>query len=114
MAVTERPAATQVRSCPASRPVACADARSERAGEASGAMSLIPLHRLEPPRAPCAPLLPDSYLTDGRTLFRVVSKFTAGAEDASASLEDCLTLEVQAYAPGELHRMRLRRVQTAE
>ncbi|MFI5038016.1 MAG: hypothetical protein ACHP93_06005 [Solirubrobacterales bacterium] len=75
-------------------------------------MSLTPLRRLEPPRASSAPLLLDSYLTDGRRLFRVVSQFTAGAEDAFASLEDCLTLEVQAYSPGELHRMRLRRVRT--
>jgi hypothetical protein len=60
------------------------------------------------------PLLPDSYLTDGRRLFRVVSQLTSGAEHAFASLEDCLTLEVQAYSPGELHRMRLRRVRTVE
>jgi hypothetical protein len=77
-------------------------------------ISLTPLRRLGPTRAPSAPPLPDSYLTDGRRLFRVVSQFTAGAEHAFASLEDCLTLEVQPYAPGELHSMRLRRVRTAE
>jgi hypothetical protein len=77
-------------------------------------MSPTPLRRVEPPRAPLAPHLPDSYLTDGRRLFRVVSQFTAGADNAFASLEDCLTLEVQAYSPGELHRMRLRAVPTAE
>ena len=29
-----------------------------------------------------------------------------------ASLEDCRTLEVQAYAPGELYAMKLRRIQS--
>jgi hypothetical protein len=29
-----------------------------------------------------------------------------------ASLEDCMTLEVQAYSPGELEAMRLRPVET--
>lgn len=77
-------------------------------------MSPTPLRRLEPPRAPSARLLPDSYLTDGCRLFRVVSQFSAGAEDAFASLEDCRTLQVQAYSPGELHAMRLRRVRTAQ
>ena len=49
-----------------------------------------------------------TYLTDGRRLFRVVSQFAPVGEDAFASLEDCRTLDVQAYAPGELHAMKLR------
>jgi hypothetical protein len=77
-------------------------------------MSLTPLRPHVPPRAPSALLLPDSYLTDGRRLFRVVSQFTTGAECVLALLEDCVTLEVQEYSPGEIHRMRLRRVRTAE
>ena len=49
-----------------------------------------------------------TYLTDGRRLFRVVSQFGPAGEDAFASLEDCRTLDVQAYAPGELQAMKLR------
>ena len=49
-----------------------------------------------------------TYLTDGRRLFRVVSQFAAVGEDSFASLEDCRTLDVQAYAPGELRAMKLR------
>ena len=77
-------------------------------------MPLSPLRHLERRRAPSAVLVPDSYLTDGRRLFRVVSQFAAGAEHVFASLEDCVTLEVEAYAPGELHEMRLRPIRTAE
>jgi hypothetical protein len=40
-----------------------------------------------------------------------VSQFAAVAGHAIASLEDCLTLEVHSYWPGELYRMRLRAVQ---
>jgi len=80
-------------------------------------MPLAPLrHHVSRPAA--SPLPPsDSYLTDGRRLFRVVSQFTAGAEHVAhvfASLEDCVTLEVQDYSPRELHRMRLRLVRTAD
>lgn len=57
-------------------------------------------------------LVPDSYLTDGRRLFRVVSQFAADAERVFAWLKDCLTLEVQAYAPGELDAMGLRSIRT--
>lgn len=49
-----------------------------------------------------------AYLTDGRRLFRVVSQFAPAGEDAFASLEDCRTLRVQAYAPGELQAMKLK------
>ena len=77
-------------------------------------MALSPLRVPQQRTAPATALLPDTYLTDGRRLFRVVSRFTADTEHMFASLEDCLTLKVQAYAPGELYRMRLRPVQTAE
>jgi hypothetical protein len=72
----------------------------------------MPLAPLRPQPAP-VPLRPDSYLTDGRRLFRVVSPFAAGKEHLCASLEDCLTLEVRTYSPAELREMRLRDVPTA-
>ena len=52
----------------------------------------------------------DVYLTDGRLLFRVISRLyeTGGPE---AVLEDCATLEVQIHTAGELWDMGLRRVQ---
>jgi hypothetical protein len=40
-------------------------------------------------------LAPDSYVTDGKRLLRVVSHFEADAGSMFASLEDCLTLEVR-------------------
>lgn len=52
-------------------------------------------------------LAPNSYVTDGRRLFRVVSQFTGEKRRRFASLEDCLTLKVEAYSPGELAMMRL-------
>jgi hypothetical protein len=75
-------------------------------------MSLAPLHHPGPRKAPSALPRTGSYLTDGRGLFRIVSQFTTVGEHVFASLEDCLTLEVQAYAPGELDAMRLRPVHT--
>jgi hypothetical protein len=59
-------------------------------------------------------LTADGYLTDGRRLFRVVSPLIPGAGRIEASLEDCLTLEVTAYAPEELHTMGLRTVRAAD
>lgn len=50
------------------------------------------------------------YLTDGRRLYRVVSRFSAGPGWTFAELEDCLTLDVTAYTPGELDAMGLRPV----
>lgn len=80
-------------------------------------MSLTPLRHHGARRTP-SPLLPhDSYVTDGRRLFRVVPQLAAGAEHVEqvfASLEDCVTLEVQAYSPEQLHRMRLRLVRSAD
>lgn len=55
---------------------------------------------LEPRRAPPGALAPDSYVTDGDRLFRVVSQFTTVGDNVFASLEDCLTLEVRPFAPG--------------
>ena len=52
-------------------------------------------------------LVRDRYVTDGRRLLRVVD---AEVGRAFASLEDCLTLEVRPYSPGELIKMRLRPV----
>ena len=45
--------------------------------------------------------------TDGVRLFRVVSRFTSHDENASASLEDCYTLEIESYSPDELYSMGL-------
>jgi hypothetical protein len=50
------------------------------------------------------------YLTDGRDLYRVVSRLGADRGRMSASLEHCKTLEVRRYTPDELYRMRLRLV----
>jgi hypothetical protein len=55
-------------------------------------------------------LVPDSYVTDGRSLYRVISQFTPEADRAFASLEDCVTLEAKAYSPDELYEMGLRPV----
>lgn len=85
--------------------------RRVRAGRDHGdTMPLAPLRPLSGRTARSERLVPDSYLTDGRRLFRVVSQFAAGGERRLASLEDCLTLGVQAYAPGELSAMELRPV----
>jgi len=67
-----------------------------------------------PRAAPSEQLGWGGYLTDGRRLFRVVSQFTTAGEDMFASLEDCLTLEIEAYAPGELWAMTLRPIQTPD
>jgi hypothetical protein len=50
------------------------------------------------------------YVTDDRRLFRVVSQFAFAGDHVVASLEDCRTLEVRDYSPGELHAMGLRAV----
>lgn len=51
----------------------------------------------------------DSYLTDGVRLLRVVES----GRGACTSLEDCYTLEIHPYSPGELARLRLRPVSRA-
>ena len=52
----------------------------------------------------------DPYLTDGHSLFRIVSGFSPGDAQPWASLENCKTLEVRPYSPDELYAMGLRRV----
>jgi hypothetical protein len=52
-------------------------------------------------------LVLDSYYTDGRRLLRVID---ASTHTPYASLEDCLTLEVRLYSPGEVIKLRLRPV----
>lgn len=76
-------------------------------------MPLPSLLRSGPSSTSLALVQPGAYLTDGRTLFRVISQFTTAGDDAFASLEDCVTLDVKAYAPGELAGMSLRHVQTS-
>jgi hypothetical protein len=63
------------------------------------------LHRRLSPRQ----LTPDSYLTDGRALFRVVSQFVNG-RSVMVWLEDCRTLETRARAACELEAMGMRAV----
>jgi hypothetical protein len=76
-------------------------------------MALAPL-RSPPRRAALAEwLAPDSYFTDGRRLFRVVSQIAAGEDSGFAALEDCRSLEVHSYLQGELAGMRLRPVHPA-
>ena len=77
-------------------------------------MAPIPLTR---PLSQAAPRewfpRPDGYLTDGRRLFRVVWQLLDGPQLGFYSLEDCTTLEVETYLPGELATMGLRPVQLA-
>ncbi len=54
--------------------------------------------------------LPGVYLTDGRNLYRIVSRLTWSDGCHIASLEDCQSLEVITFTADELHTMRLRLV----
>ncbi len=54
-------------------------------------------------------LAPGRYLTDGRRLLRVVSRFDDG-RSVMALVEDCRTFNAYAYALVELHAMRFRGV----
>lgn len=54
-------------------------------------------------------LTPGRYLTDGRTLFRVISRFVNG-RSVLVWLEDCVTLEPRARAACELQAMGMRAV----
>ena len=58
-------------------------------------------------------VVPDRYVTDGRRLFRVTSRLDIDRQ-CLVALEDCVTLEVKAYAPNELGVMGLQLVGTAE
>jgi hypothetical protein len=53
---------------------------------------------------------PGDYLTDGRQLLRVVSRFDPRLEHRFAVLEDCMTLELDTYSPEQLCEMELRTV----
>ena len=57
-----------------------------------------------------AGLAPGDYLTDGERLLRVVARFDPRAEHPFAVLEDCLTLEINAYTPDALVAMPVRLV----
>lgn len=65
--------------------------------------------RRRPPLPNEAPV-GDPYLTDGRRLYRIVSKFAPGTGSETALLEDCMTLEVAPHSPDELYEMGLRPV----
>ena len=58
-------------------------------------------------------LAPDRYLTDGRRLFRVVTRFV---NDGSilVVIEDCATLDARAYAAAELLPMDVRPVRRSK
>ncbi len=49
----------------------------------------------------------DSYVTDGRRLFRVVSPLASPPDWEHAELEDCMTLETSSYSPAQLWSMGL-------
>jgi len=73
----------------------------------------LPLLPHTSPPATAEPESLPNYLTDGRRLLRVVARFQTAGNDTFASLEDCLTLEVRPYSPGELAALHLRPVQVA-
>lgn len=77
-------------------------------------MALSQLWRLF--EIPSERLDPDSYVTDGERLLRVVSDFETGPDPESGftSLEDCLTLEVRHYSLRELNAMGLQTVRTPD
>ncbi len=81
----------------------------ERAGSA------VPHPREEPePPAPARPSANGTYLTDGRSLFRVQHAITEAdgleLEEALLELEDCSTLELILCSAGALERLGLRPV----
>jgi hypothetical protein len=65
---------------------------------------------LIPERDLAEELAPGTYTTDGRRLYRVVSRFSDTCGRPFAALEDCLTLEVVTHTPDELYAMGLRQV----
>ncbi len=75
---------------------------------------MLPLsRRISVPRPGSDSFAAGNYLTDGERLFRVVSPFVSGSHRVAACLEDCMTLEVEAYEPEELYAMALRPVRVA-
>ncbi len=98
-------------------PWAAADVSAPQTGEIALTMSLGQLHPHRPdvpaPFAPASEVLePGRYLTDGRRLFRVVSRFNAPPETVLVVLEDCASLEVVALVPRELGQMGVTAVPT--
>jgi hypothetical protein len=94
-----------------------ADVSVPQTGDIALIMSLVQLHPRRPDiPAPFAPspeaLEPGRYLTDGRRLFRVVSRFDAPPETVLVVLEDCVTLDVLALVPSELGEMGVSAVPT--
>ena len=102
-----------VRSFPTRRRVAYAVGGSAQNADDDGVSYPISAPRRPTPSPHPLLLTADSYLTDERRLFRVVSPLVPGAGRVEASLEDCLTLEVTSYAPGQLYTMGLRTVRAA-
>jgi anti-sigma factor ChrR (cupin superfamily) len=68
----------------------------------------VSLHRRVSSRA----LVPGGYLTDGRRLLRVASRFDDG-RSVMVLVEDCRTFAAHAYAAVELRAMGFRRVRIA-
>jgi hypothetical protein len=60
--------------------------------------------------SPASPRDDGAYLTDGRRLFRVVAPLHTLERRDVAILEDCSTLNVNAFTADELYSMRLTRV----
>jgi hypothetical protein len=77
-------------------------------------MSLGLLHRFDHGEVRRDASSASSYLTDGRLLYRVVGWWSAGRWDLLVALENCLTLEVNAYTYGELDLMGLRPVRSPQ
>jgi hypothetical protein len=73
-------------------------------------MSVSPHLLLGRRTAEPAGFAPGDYLTDGERLLRVVSRFDPRAEHKFAMLEDCLTLEIDAYTADVLATIALRPV----
>ena len=55
-----------------------------------------------------------AYITDGISLFRVLSHVFPRFGEAAVNLEDCLTLDVCTYTVDEIHRADMRKVRQAE
>ena len=75
-------------------------------------MSLLSF-RTSSSRAAAPTLDSGAYVTDGTRLFRVVQPMRPLRGQASAVLEDCLTLESRSYIAAELWEMRVRLVRGA-
>ena len=73
----------------------------------------MPFHLRRRRRLRSRDLAPDRYLTDGHSLFRVVSRFVYDGS-VLVQIEDCLTLDARAYAVVELEPMGVRPVRIAK